>query len=215
MPLTLRQQEVGLASGGTMHGSMTHVPGRKLRATAALVAMALLLLGLPWMTGLAQAAGNPRIDLRVLVVTNGDALADPSTNAIATQLDREGVPYTLIDSTAAGRPTIDAAFLADAAADTAHFQAVVLPNHTGGALAPAEVNLLTAYERQYGIRQVDAYNYPNADTGLATPADVVADLPGRRDGDRHRAGLAGRVLLPQGTCPSTTTTPTSARSRAT
>ena len=31
--------------------------------------------------------------------------------AIATQLQREGVPYTLVDTRTAGRPAIDAAFL--------------------------------------------------------------------------------------------------------
>ena len=137
------------------------------RAAAALVVLALVALGVPLLAGAAQAATGPRVDLRVLVVSNGD----PSADAIATQLDREGVPYTKVSVNAADRPIIDAAFLADAATNRAKFQAVVLPNQAGGGLTAAEVQALTAYERLYGIRQVSAYNYPGASMGLNTPTD--------------------------------------------
>src|SRR5690349_18166 len=108
----------------------------------------------------AQALGQ-RVNLRVLVVTNGDS----ASLAIATELDREGVPYTQVDLRTAGRPAITAAFLADAASGTGRYQAVVLPNQAGGGLAAAEVAALTAYETQYGVRQVNGYDFPTTTMG--------------------------------------------------
>ncbi len=139
--------------------------GAVRRAAVALVVLALVLVGLPFSAGSALAASNQRIELRVLVVSSGQ----PSEEAIATQLDREGVPYTKVLIGDAGRPTIDAGFLADAATRTARFQAVVLPNHEGGGLAAEEVAALTDFERTYGIRQVSAYNWANPAIGLAYP----------------------------------------------
>ncbi|SDF22248.1 Fibronectin type III domain-containing protein [Blastococcus fimeti] len=153
--------------------------GRRLAAM--LVVLALALLGLPFFAGAAQAAPGQRIELEVLVVSNGD----PSAEAIATQLDREGVPYTKVRVGDGNRPTVDAAFLADAATNTARFQAVVLPNQAGGGLAPAEVAALADYERAYGIRQVNAYDYPGASMGFAVPT-----YAGSLDGGRVALGDA-------------------------
>src|SRR5947209_17039618 len=50
----------------------------------------------------AATAASSRVDLRVLVVSAGD----PGSQAIATELDREGIPYTQVNVTTAGRPTI-------------------------------------------------------------------------------------------------------------
>ena len=77
-----------------------------LFAVASLLISALVVVGLP---SAARAAGSTRIDLRVLVVTNGDL----TTPALTAAMDAEGVPYTKVDLTQAGRPTINAAFLAD------------------------------------------------------------------------------------------------------
>jgi len=141
------------------------------------------------------AAADNRIDLRVLVVSNGS----PSVDAIAAQLDREGVPYTELAVGDAGRPTVDAAFLADDATHTAHFQAVVLPNASGGGLADAEVTALTDYERTYGIRQVSAYNWPSSAIGLEPPT-----YSGRLDGGAvtvTSAGLSGAFPYLKGSLP--------------
>src|SRR3712207_4470762 len=135
------------------------------RGAAALVVLALVALCLPLLASAAQAATGARVDLRVLICSNGDS----SVEAIATQLDREGVPYTKVAANPAGRAAIDAAFLSDAATQRARFQAVVLPNQAGGGLAAAEVAALTAYERLYGIRQVNAYDFPGATMGLQAP----------------------------------------------
>ncbi len=128
-----------------------------------------LLLAAPLPTASAQAAAGHRVDLRVLLLTDGG----PSTTAIATQLDREGVPYTSVNLTAANRPAIDAAYLENAAMNEGRFQAVVLPNQAGTAshgLTSAELTALSTYERTYGVRQVDAYVYPGAAVGLSTPS---------------------------------------------
>lgn len=134
--------------------------------------------------GSARAAGQ-RVLLRVLVVTSGD----PATVALATELEREGIPYTKVQLGASGRPTIDAAFLADAATGTGRFQAVFLPNQTGGGLDGAELSALAAYEAAYGVRQVNGYDWPSASLGLGAPT-----YSGPLDGAAvtvSAAGLAG------------------------
>ncbi|HEX2805897.1 MAG TPA: hypothetical protein VHN80_06980, partial [Kineosporiaceae bacterium] len=130
-----------------------------LGMTAAAVASSVL-TALP-----AQAAGQ-KVLLRTLVVSTGD----PATTALAVELDREGIPYTRVDlSAATTRPTIDDAFLQDAATGTARFQAVILPNQAGGGLTAAELTALATYEAAYGIRQVNGYDYPGASMGMAAP----------------------------------------------
>ncbi|GAA2595134.1 hypothetical protein SMC26_41020 [Actinomadura fulvescens] len=114
----------------------------------------------------AATAAEPRVDLRVLVVTNGDA----TISAIADRLAAEGVPYRLVDLRDPGRPVIDAAFLSDTVGGVprAKYQGVVLPNADpfGGS---AEFQALVAYEKRFGIRQLDAYVYPSPAVGLASP----------------------------------------------
>jgi hypothetical protein len=121
-------------------------------------------LSAPW----AQAAGTDRIDLRVLLVTNGDS----NVEAIRTELATEGVPTTVVDLSNTARPTITASFLSDTVATgpRARYQSVVLPNDTGAGLSTAEMSALTTYEARFGIRQVDAYNYPSPSVGLNSPA---------------------------------------------
>jgi hypothetical protein len=111
----------------------------------------------------AQAAAH-RIALRVLVVTDNG----PGASALAHELDLEGVPYTTVDVTAAGRPTIDAAFLDDGT--TAKYQAVVLPNEAGGGLAATELAALATYEAAYGVRQVDAFTFPGGTVDGTSPS---------------------------------------------
>ena len=75
----------------------------------------------------AAAAGSPRIDLNVLVVTDGT----PWVQAIHQQLSSEGVPTTVVDLSSSARPVITSAFLSDKLADgTPHakFQSVVVPS---------------------------------------------------------------------------------------
>ncbi|WUI01224.1 hypothetical protein OHR68_05215 [Spirillospora sp. NBC_00431] len=141
------------------------------------------------------AAAGPRVDLQVLVVTDGGAPVE----AVAQRLKTEGVPYTTLDLRDPGRPVIDKAFLADIVdgSPRAKFQAVVLPN-----AAPfgngAEMSALAAYERRFGIRQLDAYVYPSAAVGMNAPGyagsmdGVTAEVTGTGRADAFRS-LRGPV----------------------
>lgn len=134
----------------------------------------------PW----AQAAAGDRIDLRVLVVTNGDS----NVEAIRSELATEGVPTTVVDLGSASRPTITSGFLSDTVASgpRAKYQSVVLPNDAGGGLSPDEVTALTAYEIRFGIRQVNAYSWPQPSLGLNYPTSS-----GSLDGQAATVTAAG------------------------
>ncbi|GAA3237177.1 hypothetical protein GCM10020256_56460 [Streptomyces thermocoprophilus] len=135
-----------------------------------------LCLGVPG----AAAATQPRIDLKVLVVDNGDS----SVQAIAAQLRSTGIPYTTVNLNDPGRPVIDAAFLADTVSGTprARYQGVVLPNEAPFGAGSAEQTALETYERTYGIPQVDAYTWAHPEVGLdyTTEGGWAGSLDGRQ-----------------------------------
>ncbi|TVL89461.1 hypothetical protein [Streptomyces sp. SAJ15] len=152
--------------------------GRPTRLAAACAAAALLTMGVP-ATGANAAEPTPRIDLRVLVVTDGG----PATQAIMAELEGSGTPYTTVDLTAAGRPKIDEAFLSDSVdgRPRARYQAVVLPDDNPFGDASAEMAALASYEKRFGIRQVDAYTYarPAVGLNLAQNPGYAGSLDGR------------------------------------
>ncbi len=116
----------------------------------------------------ATAATPPRIDLRVLVLTDGS----PWVEGIRQQLDSEGVPTTVVNLADGGRPAITAAYLADQLGDgTPHakFDGVVLPSDTASGVTAAEQTALADFETQFGVRQVDAFSFPSAAVGLGAP----------------------------------------------
>ena len=123
----------------------------------------------------ATTPATPRVDLRVLVVTAGDA----ATTALESAMDDDGVPYTEVDLRATGRPTLDAAYLEDAAAHHGRFQAVVLPNQAGSvspvSLTAAELTALAGYEKTYGVRQVNGYDFPTTAMGATSAASGTVD----------------------------------------
>ncbi|MFJ9817266.1 hypothetical protein ACIRU3_18700 [Streptomyces sp. NPDC101151] len=161
---------------------------RTIRTTAVTVGALIAALGLP--SGAAQADSTaPRIDLRILVVSDGG----PATDAIAAELDAAGTPYTEVDLTRSGRPTIDAAFLADTVdgRPRAKYQAVVLPNDNPFASGSAEMAALTSYERTYAVPQVDAYTYARPEAGLQYP--VAGGYSGSIDGVQAQVTAAGKA----------------------
>ncbi|MBD9703852.1 hypothetical protein IHE56_17540 [Streptomyces sp. ID01-12c] len=169
---------------------MAHnVPGRSgWRSAAAVVATTGLLvagLGTPG----ASAAAAARVDLRVLVVDNGDS----PVQAITAELKSTGVPYTRVNLGDANRPTIDAAFLSDTAGGTprARFQGVVLPNEAPFGPGSAEQTALEAYERTYGIPQVDAYTWAHPGVGLDHTSE--GGWAGSLDGREVTVTDAGRA----------------------
>ncbi|AYN43019.1 hypothetical protein D9753_33690 [Streptomyces dangxiongensis] len=160
---------------------------RTIRTTALTVGALIAALGLG--AGPAEAdATAPRVDLRVLVVSDGG----PATDAIAAELDTAGTPYTKVDLTRSDRPTIDAGFLADTVdgRPRARFQAVVLPNDNPFAAGSAEMTALAAYEQTYAIPQVDAYTYARPQAGLQVPTS--GGYSGSIDGVQAQVTAAGR-----------------------
>lgn len=157
---------------------------RTARAAALGAGALLIALSLPAQP--VTAAEQPRIDLRVLVVTDGG----PATAAIAAELDAQGTPFTTVDLRRSGRPVIDAAFLADTVdgRPRARFQAVVLPNDNPFGTGSAELAALAAYERTYNIPQVDAYTYARPEAGLQKP-----EYSGSLDGVRAEVTAAGEA----------------------
>ncbi|WP_238010835.1 hypothetical protein KZZ52_03915 [Dactylosporangium sp. AC04546] len=137
----------------------------KFRVRRRIVAGALALVGAAGIA-LAQpalaAAPKQRIDLRVLVLDDGSTGID----MLRAQLDREGVPSTTVALGTEGRPQITAAYLADSVSGTrrAKFQGVVVPNES--AVAGAEATALADFEREFKIRQIDAYTWANPAVGL-------------------------------------------------
>ncbi|WP_171166704.1 hypothetical protein [Streptomyces sp. I05A-00742] len=136
---------------------------RTTRLLAAWAAAALTALTLP-----SAAAGAddaiPRVDLRVLLVDDGG----PAVDAIGAELDTAGTPYTKVSLKDAGRPKIDEAYLSDTVdgRPRAKFQGVVLPNDNPFGDGSSEMAALAAYEKRFGIRQVDAYTYARPAVGL-------------------------------------------------
>ncbi|GGZ41355.1 hypothetical protein [Streptomyces bluensis] len=160
---------------------------RTLRTSLLTVGALIAALGLP--AGTAHADTAPRVDLRVLVVSDGG----PATDAIAAELTAAGTPYTEIDLTRSGRPVIDAGFLADTVdgRPRARFQAVVLPNDNPFPAGSAEMAALTAYEQTYDVPQVDAYTYARPEAGLQYPTQ--GGYSGNIDGARAEVTAAGKA----------------------
>ncbi|MEI7032532.1 hypothetical protein [Streptomyces pratensis] len=185
---------------------------RTIRTTALLVGTLMTAVMLPTVTAQA-AAPTPRVDLRVLVVSDGG----PSTDAIAAELENAGTPYTEVDLRDADRSVIDAAFLADTfdGRPRAKYQAVVLPNDNPFPTGSSEMAALIAYEQTYAIPQVDAYTYARPQVGLN--AAVGTGYAGSVDGVRAEvteAGKAGVFGYLEGAVPFEDNSPTVGESYA-
>ncbi|MER7831242.1 hypothetical protein [Streptomyces sp. NPDC095602] len=149
---------------------MHHHGVRARRVAGALLAAALLTALVPASgagAATADTAVAPRVDLTVLVVDDGGG----AVAALASELRATGVPYRRVALTDPGRPVIDAAFLAeprDAATGRprARYQGVVLPDEAPRGLGADERAALAAYQRTYGIPQVDAYTWAHPGVGL-------------------------------------------------
>ena len=169
---------------------------RTRRAGRALVAAVILLLVPAALPGTASAQAN-RVDLRLLLVTD----AGPSVEALRTLFARVGIPVDVLDLNDPGRRRIDAALLADGA--HAHYQGVVLPDHAPPGLSAAELAALYAYQRRFGIRQLDASATAKPTTGLVEPTPAVG-YSGAFDGGTAQLtpeALAGDFAYARGPVP--------------
>jgi hypothetical protein len=172
------------------YGNRTTGVMRAHRAGAALLAAGLLgtMVALS-PTGAAAAPVPPRIDLKVLVVDDGGA----AVGAVTDELRSTGVPFTTVELGAADRPVIDEAFLSDTVGGRprAKYQGVVLPNEAPFGAGSPESAALTAYEKAFGVRQVDAYTWAHPGVGLDhTSQDGYA---GSLDGVDATVTAAGRA----------------------
>ncbi|MFD4905129.1 type IV pilus biogenesis protein PilM [Kitasatospora purpeofusca] len=173
--------------------------GRATRRVAACAAAVLLAGGLQ--SSLAHGATTtPRIDLTVLVISDGG----PATAAIAAELKSQGTPYKLVDLNDAGRPVIDTAFLSDTlnGQPRGKYQGIVLPNDNPFTAGSAEMAAIAAYEAAFGVRQVDAYTYARPDVGLnwAVNPGYMGTLDGFQ-GQVTTSGLGGSFGYLKGTIP--------------
>ncbi|MFF7180683.1 hypothetical protein [Streptomyces sp. NPDC008121] len=166
--------------------------GRRGRTAGALLAAALLATVLPSATASAAAPPAPRIDLTVLVLDDGGSAVE----AITSELRSTGVPYRRIDLNDPGRPVITAAFLSDPTDSAtgrprAKFQGVVAPHESAFGPDSAEQAALVAYEKSYGIPQVDAYTWAHPGVGL----DYTNDhgFSGPLDGTTASVTAAGKA----------------------
>jgi hypothetical protein len=117
------------------------------------------------------------VSLRVLVLTDGT----PAAPAIGQELATEGVPATVI-SLRGRHPALTAAFLtrpAPGGARGGSFDGIVLPGPDPRGLTGADGAALTAYEREFGVRQVDAYAPPQPAVGMSAPPVYSGPLRGR------------------------------------
>jgi hypothetical protein len=155
---------------------------RTVSALATAVVAATLVVATPASPAAAYAA-RVRIDLRVLVVTDGGSGVD----TVVAQLDREAVPYDLVDLRQSNRPRLLGATLSDTVngSPRAKYQGVVLPNEN--ALPADEMTALAAFETRFGVRQIDAYT-------AATPAVGLTPLwSGTLDGVTVTATAGGKA----------------------
>jgi hypothetical protein len=161
-----------------------------------IVAGAVALLGLAGIAlaqpALADTAPKQRIDLRVLVLDDGTTGID----TLRAQLDREGVPHTVVALGTAGRPAITPAFLADTVNGVrrAKFQGVIVPNE--GAVTGAEAEALAGFEREFKVRQIDAYTWANPNVGQSTAWSGVLDGATMQVTDAGRAAGFGYLRGP-------------------
>jgi hypothetical protein len=181
--------------------------------TAVVSALAMLALIAPLSASAAQ-----RIDLKVLVLGTSTT-TDPNLLAWQAALQREGVPFETI-VTSAGHAPITAATLSDTLANgtqEAKYQAVIvsvgnLPEckTTGGKeecvsmLSQTEWTALEEYEQTFNVRQLTGDIFPSATFGLNPPTVSGAFAKGAQgtltaEGNKIFPYLKGPVPMDAGT----------------
>ncbi|MFI1813348.1 hypothetical protein ACH414_23740 [Streptomyces sp. NPDC020422] len=159
---------------------------------ATLAAAGLLATVVPSAQAGAAEPVAPRIDLTVLVVDDGGSAVE----AITAELKGSGVPYRTLDLNDEARPVLTAAFLSEASDSAtgrprAKYQGVVLPHEAVFGPDSAEQAALVAYEKAFGIPQVDAYTWAHPGVGLDYTSD--GGWSGVLDGTRAAVTPAGQA----------------------
>lgn len=112
----------------------------------------------------ATAAAGQRLDLKVLLI--GGSAGDPTTEAWSSELSREGVAYTFV-RTAAG--SVLPALTDPSDSTHGYYNGIILGTSSSSL---GNLDSVYAYERTFGVRQVDGYEFPNAAVGLTYSAVV-------------------------------------------
>jgi hypothetical protein len=136
------------------------------------------------LASLPRSCPTPTIDMKLLVVTNGQTEAD--LPAILQILKYVGVPYTLFDFNATPGG-ITPAFLSDSICH-GYYQGVIFA--IGGYIYTLPgMATLTSYEQTFHVRQVNWYAYPGTDFGFQAPtASIPSTSP--YQGTYTSAGVA-------------------------
>jgi hypothetical protein len=171
------------------------LPGTPVRRRRGLLALAAaggaaVTVAVAGMAGAATAPpAGPRVDLRVLVLAPSTAAGDIA--AWQDNLRREGVPHDVVTSAT----PLTAGMLADG--ERARYEAVIVAGADGtnggrpSGFDAAEWTALRAFERHFGIRQLDVNAVPGPPLGLS-----FASTTGALDGQTAALTAAGRTLLP-------------------
>ena len=191
-----------------LSGGVTRCTSTVKRAVTlvALLLAAALAAGLP--AASASATPLPRISLKVLLLGTSSTQSDLVDWQAALQ--REGVRFTTVLTSTAGRPSITTATLSSTLADgtpVANYDAVIVAN--GGlvacttscvsGLSQAEWTALEQYEKQFNIRQISGDVNPGQ---LPSPGPVygtgmnLPTLTGTLDGVSGTLTADGQKVFP-------------------
>ena len=131
-------------------------------------------------------AADETLDLRVLVVSTGDASVDPGLDLMDDVLNEVGVPYDVLDSSTQAL-TADRLF----SGDHGFYNGVILtnselflPDGGGSGFDSLEWETLHAFERDFGVRESIISGFPATNPGLGLDygmTDIIAgtDFQGR------------------------------------
>ena len=135
----------------------------------------------------AAAATPLQLDLRVLLI--GDTATQGSTTAAwASSLSSDGVAYTTVTASGSyGSETVALPPLASGS--TGNFNGVVIADAPAG-FAAGQLDALSTYESQFGVRQIDGSAYPSPSLGQTAVAGASQTLD-NTTASLTPSGLAG------------------------
>ena len=121
------------------------------------------------LSSLPRVCPVPTIDMKLLVVTNGQTEADfPAVKQI---LDYLGTPYTVFDM-AANPGGITTDLLSDGVCH-GFYQGVIF-TYGGYIYTLPGMSTLTSYEQTFGVRQLNWFTYPGTDFGFNAPTSTIS-----------------------------------------
>ena len=130
------------------------------RVLGTFVAFVAALAVLP--VGASSASAEQRLDLRVLLISGG--IGDATTDAWRTELARQGVAYTEIVKPSSSDPVRREQLVDPLDPGHGFFNGVVLG--TESSLFWGGLDEVYKYEREFGVRQLDGFEYPRESVGL-------------------------------------------------